>query len=188
MSSSGTLLTDLPSTNSSDGDLVTKIMADMNLTKNQNNQMPMPAPPSSNQQHIITNSPNPNSTFQTSIDPSIPNTHLIGKNYPSTNDFAELMRNAPSYTSQQQDPSQGSPPARNIQSIINQFKQPIVVMIIIFIINTTVFNVIISHYIPQLIASTGEFTTLGLLFKSVTGGLLFWFVQSVLAPLLSVSV
>lgn len=187
MSNTGTLLTDLSSTPSSDGDLVNKIMADMNLqqgTPTHEMSQPMHSMIPSSPQMI--SNPNPNTTIQKSIDPSIPNTHLIGKNYPSPSDFAELMRNSTSYTevpAQTTTVSTGT--MKGLQYFINQFKQPIIVMIIIFIMNITAFNVIISHYIPSLISSTGEFTTIGTLFKSLVGGLLFWFFQNVVSPLLS---
>ena len=88
MASAGTLLSDLDGKTpvfNKDDDLVNKILADMNIPSQSN---PVMNPPSGNGR--IIHSPNPNSTYQ-SIDPNTATSHLIGKDYPTPADFANLM-------------------------------------------------------------------------------------------------
>ena len=91
MASAGTLLSDLdskPPTMSKDDDLVNKILADMNIPSQSNPIMNAP-PPSGNGRVI--NSPNPNSVYPVAIDPGTATAHMIGKDFPTSADFAQLM-------------------------------------------------------------------------------------------------
>jgi hypothetical protein len=127
-------------------------------------------------------------------DPATANAHMIGKDFPTSADFANLMH-APSYGGspygqQNQQQNQQQPTlidyARgNIYSdIIGQIKQPLLVAIIIFLVSLPILNVLIGHYIPSLLRIGGDLTTVGLVLKSMIGGFLFWFIQKVLVPLM----
>lgn len=65
----------------------------------------------------------------------------------------------------------------------SQFRLPILVSIVIFVMSLPAVNVLIAHYIPYLIRASGEISTLGQVAKALTGGLLFWIVYKVIIPL-----
>ena len=188
MASAGTLLSDLDGKTpvfNKDDDLVNKILADMNIPSQSN---PAINPPSGNGR--IINSPNPNSIYQT-IDPSTATSHMIGKDYPTPADFANLMHSqqyaGSSFASVQQAPQQPTlieTKGNMYSDIISQIKQPLLVSIIIFVISLPIINVLIGHYIPYLLRIGGDLTTVGLVVKSLLGGFLFWFIQKVLVPLM----
>lgn len=210
---SGTLISDLDSrTPDTDGDLVQQILADMN-TPSQNNPIQQPTsmpPPASNGRMI--NSPNPNTIYPQAVDPGTATAHMIGKEYPTPSDFSSMMTHGygPNAAAHMPMPAGGMAPANYgaapgmyppqqqpqlvqmnrggnwYSEVVSHFKQPLLVAIIIFIINLPIINVLIGHYVPALLRVGGDLTTAGLLVKSLVGGLLFWFIQRVLAPLVAV--
>ncbi len=199
MATAGTLLSDLdskpPVLSNKDDDLVNKILADMNLPSSSNPIMNAP-PPSGNGARMIS-APNPNSTYPVSMDPATATAHMIGKEYPTTADFANLMH-APSYShggsmyapvSQQMvapQPTLVEPTHVNIYAeVLSQVKQPLLVAIIIFLVSLPIINVLIGHYLPSLLRLGGDLTTVGLVVKSLVGGFLFWFIQKILVPLMA---
>ena len=199
MASAGTLLSDLDGKSpvfSKDDDLVNKILADMNMPSSSNPIMSAPPPPSGNGSRMI-QAPNPNTVYPMATDPSIATAHLIGKEYPSTADFANLMH-APSYSHggsayASVAPHQMAAPPTLVETkgnfysdILVQIKQPILVAIIIFLVSLPILNVLIGHYVPSLLRIGGDVTTVGLAVKSAIGGFLFWFIQKVLVPLMAV--
>lgn len=200
MASAGTLLSDLdtkaPVFNNKDDDLVNKILADMNIPSQSNPVMNSPPPPSGNGRVI--SSPNPNSTYPMAMDPGTATAHMIGKDYPTAADFANLMH-SPQYShggSQfapvlqqmpQQQPTLIESTKGNMYSdIISQIKQPLLVAIIVFIVSLPIVNVLVGHYFPSLLRIGGDLTTAGLVVKALIGGFLFWFIQKVLVPLMAV--
>jgi hypothetical protein len=200
MASAGTLLSDLdtkaPVFNNKDDDLVNKILADMNIPSQSNPVMNSPPPPSGNGRVI--SSPNPNSTYPMAMDPGTATAHMIGKDYPTAADFANLMH-SPQYShggSQfapvlqqipQQQPTLIESTKGNMYSdITSQIKQPLLVAIIVFIVSLPIVNVLVGHYFPSLLRIGGDLTTAGLVVKALIGGFLFWFIQKVLVPLMAV--
>lgn len=201
MASAGTLLTDLDSKSpaSGDDDLVNKILADMNSSGSnpiiQGGNMGggnLPPPPSGR----VISSPNPNTIYPHSSDPSVATAHMIGKDYPSPGDFATLMSNgyapSPQLIAQTQQAMQqpvlaqlGGKPTW-YSDILNQLRQPILVAIIVFIMSLPIINVLIGLYMPSFLRPGGDLNTLGLVFKSLGAGVLFWFIQKVLVPLVAV--
>lgn len=201
MASAGTLLSDLDSKApvlNKDDDLVNKILADMNMPSSSNPIMnaQAPPPPSGNGSRMI-QSPNPNTVYPMASDPATATAHMIGKEYPSTADFANLMH-APSYSHGGSNfagimPQQMAPPPTLVETkgnfysdILAHIKQPLLVAIIIFLVSLPVLNVLIGHYMPSLLRIGGDVTTAGLVLKSAIGGFLFWFIQKVLVPLMVV--
>jgi len=192
MATAGTLLSDLdsksPVMNNRDDDLVNKILADMNVPSQANPVMNAPPPPSGNGSRVIS-SPNPNTVYSQAIDPATATAHMIGKDYPTPADFANLMHSqamshggsqfasvAPQQVLQQ--PTLIESTKGNMYSdIIAQIKQPLLVAIIIFIVSLPVINVLIGHYIPSLLRIGGDLTTAGMVVKALFGGFLFWFIQ-----------
>jgi hypothetical protein len=197
MAQAGTLLSDLDSKSpvfNKDDDLVNKILADMNVQSQSNPVMNSP-PPSGNGRVI--NSPNPNSTYPMAIDPGTATAHMIGKDYPTSADFANLMHspqfthggsqfaNVPQHIVQQ--PTLVESMKGNMYSdIMSQAKLPLLVAIIVFIVSLPIVNVLIGHYLPSLLRIGGDLTTAGLVVKALVGGFLFWFIQKVLVPLMAV--
>lgn len=195
MASSGTLLSDLEGKGSGgDEDLVKRIFADMNMGSQQN--------PASQGSMIM--SPNPNSTTSMSMDSAPATSHVIGKDHPTPADFAAAMHSVPRSQDAQMGPPPPSPqgnwgapytqpqqqyveaPKKNIYAqLASELKIPIFVTMLVFLFSLPFINVLFSHYIPSLVKSTGDLTTVGLLVKSVVAGLSFWLIQRVVAPLVS---
>lgn len=200
MASAGTLISDLdgrtPATGA-DEDLVQKIMADMNLS-GQNQIMgggggAMPPAPSGRAGPIM-NAPNPNTTYPQAVDPATATAHLIGKSYPTPADFAQLMSNgyAPAMQPQPLPQPQPQPQLANLlgkgnwyNDIVKQLRTPVLVALIVFIVSLPVVNVMIGHYVPSLLRAGGDLTTVGLLAKSAFAGALFWTIQNILVPLVA---
>ena len=191
MSSSGTLISDLDSSPSLDGDLIKRIMADVNSS----GVLPPPAPAPS----INVNSP---STFQHTMDTVPATAHIIGKDHPSSGDFQAAIQQG--YASQGPMPMMGppmqqaawqppqqmpmqipEPPRKWSTFIFDELKMPILVSLLVFIFCLPILNVVIANYVPYLVKSTGDLTTLGLVLKSLLAGSTFWILQRIIVPLLS---
>ena len=202
MATAGTLISDLDGKTpviNTDDDLVSRILADINQPSPGNPAMsPSASQPPASMGRVI-NSPNPNTTYPVAIDPGTATAHIIGKDYPTASDFANLMH-SPSYShggSQfapvgqpmmtQPAPTLISSVKGNMYSdILSQVKQPLFVAIVIFLINLPIINVLIGHYLPSLLRMGGDLTTAGMLVKASLGGFLFWFIQKIVVPLMSV--
>lgn len=209
MATAGTLLSDLDSKQplENDGDLVQKIMADMNLSQGSggNSMMPaaIPPAPSARAMHAQ-NSPNPNTVMQHTMDGAPATAHLIGNQHPSPADFAALMPNqgmfgppglggGSPYMQHQQ--MQAPPVPQYVEeegwlksskaSILREMKTPLLVAIIIFVVSLPVINTMIGIYFPRLLRIGGDLTTIGLALKAFCGGLFFWVLQRVLVPLVA---
>ena len=208
MSSAGTMLSDLNSSApDGDNDLVQRILADLNTTESPSNPVfqggggSSGAPPCPGSNGRVISSPNPNTTYPLAMDPATATAHLIGKSFPSSADFATMMGQG-NQGGQGQGGQGGqwqggapAPPAPMLTQLtqgkgflmdtINQFRQPILVALLFFIISLPVVNVMVAHYMPSLLRAGGDLTTLGLLAKSVLAGALFWIIINILAPLVS---
>ena len=200
MASAGTLLSDLdgkPPVFNNDDDIVKKIMAEINQPSPSNPVMMHPMPtPAMNHAQMMPQQPNPNTTFHMSSDPSTATAHMIGKDYPTNADFANMMR-GPMYPqgSYGQMPPQMMGPAPTLVDTLKgnmytdlfiQMKQPIIVAIIVFLVSLPAINILIGHYLPSLLRVGGDLTTMGLMVKAGVAGFLFWFIQKVLVPLMMV--
>lgn len=204
---SGTLLSDLDTggnTNSNDGDLVQKILNEMNSGGAAPAQVA-----------------NPNTTIQHSIDAAPPTAHMIGGEHPTNADFAAMIYGGRQQQGQQQQGQQQqgqqqqfqqqpqqqqpypymhssqnmwnppSPPPPIVSSgkswttgVFSELKTPILVSILFFVFSLPLVSVLFSHYLPGLVKATGELTTVGLLLKSLLAGFFFWILHRVIAPLL----
>jgi hypothetical protein len=195
MASAGTLLSDLDSRTPAGGDedLVHKILADMNTPSEKNPVIQPPPNPGMDAARRMISSPNPNTTMPHNMDPTTPTAHLIGRDYPTPADFASMMSAtggygyAPVTPQQMPQPTLAAPPKSNwYGEIVGQFRQPILVAIIVFIISLPAVNILVGFYLPSLLRAGGDLTTMGLLVKSLAAGTLFWFIQRVLVPLMAV--
>jgi hypothetical protein len=187
-----TLLSDLDSAGpSEDGDLVQKILSEMNGS---------PAPPANQ----IINAPNPNTVAPRVMDSGPATAHIIGGSHPTPADFAAAMHQQNSMAampsmpmaSQQAawapvapSPMPGAyapkPQKSWITRISEEIKLPLFVVVLVFVFSLPVINVLFAHYLPSVVKPTGELTTIGLLIKSVAAGSSFWILQRVVVPLLS---
>ena len=191
MSDAGTLLSDLDGARPSDGDLVDSILSDLNQS-NSSGQGNMPPPMGVRGQ--MQNVQQLQSSFPTATDPAVPTAHLIGHDHPTPADFQRMMSTAQGPVpfnarapQMQQQPEKYKEPEKNWQGQwIDELKQPILVAIIVFIITLPAIHLLVNHYIPSLLNPGGNFTTMGNLSRAVAAGLLYWILQRVIAPLLSI--
>ena len=202
MAAAGTLLADLDGQSGSDGDLVQKILSDMSIPTSSQRSAPPPLPA----QAPIYQQMGP--TSQVSMDSQIPRSHMIGNEHPSPADFASAMGSSHGPMGGMQGmqgmqamqgmgmqmpgmpmglPGMGmQEPSKNLYGrILEELKVPLVVAILFFVFSLPPIRVLISHYIPSFIKSTGELQTTGLLAVSGVVAATFWLLQRVIAPLLS---
>jgi hypothetical protein len=209
MAAAGTLLADLDTQTGGDGDLVQKILSDMNIPTGGGGERRAAPPPLPAQTPIYQQQMSANSTQQLSMDSRIPQSHMIGNEHPTPADFASAigpMQSVPGlsamgYAQQQQHFPQNpyaqggqnaqmaggyETPSKNLYGrVLEQMKVPFVVALLFFVFSLPPIRVLIAHYVPSLIKQTGEFQTTGLALVSLLTGVTFWVLQRVIAPLLS---
>jgi hypothetical protein len=212
-SGAGTLLADLDTqSGGGDGDLVQKILSDMNIPTGGGGERRAAAPPPlPAQTPVYQQQMSANSTQQLSMDSRIPQSHMIGNEHPTPADFASAigpMQSMPGlsamgfaqqqqqhfpqnpYAQQHQQNSQMAggyeAPSKNLYGrVLEEMKVPFVVALLFFVFSLPPIRVLIAHYLPSLIKQTGEFQTTGLAVVSLLTGVTFWVLQRVIAPLLS---
>lgn len=202
MSSAGTLLSDLDSRSSSnDNDLVEKILADMNGGggggggggSGNSVQMPsrgMAPPPPPLPMQGPPGVPQGNTTFPMAADPMTSQAHVIGRDHPTPGDFAAAMHGVPrsaegeSWSGNARGGEYDEPKKNWYARILEDAKIPLVVAMLFFIFSLPAINVVIAQYLPTLVQSTGQLSTLGMGAKSLIVGGSFWFLLRVVAPLL----
>lgn len=197
MASAGTLLSDLDGQGApgNDGDLVQKILQDMSATTQRAAPPPPPMPAQQPQYQQM-----PTTVSPLTMDSRIPTAHVIGNEHPTPADFAAAMAGMnnvrpheqslmgapvgtmPGYTTT---PTY-EPPAKNMYGrILDELKVPFVVALLFFVFSLPPIRVLVAHYIPMFIKPTGDFTVVGLGITSLVVAVTFWFLQRVIAPLLS---
>lgn len=206
MATAGTLLSDLQGSSNQDGDLVQKILSDMNIpTGSGSKSLPPPLPGNT----PFSPSQMATSTQPMTMDSRIPTSHMIGNEHPTPADFAAAMvganrapemympansmvpgayANALASMAPQSASSSGFDlPGKNVYGrILDEVKIPFVVALLFFVFSLPPIRVLVSHYIPSLIRNTGEYQIPGLLLVSAIVGLTFWVLYRVVAPLLSI--
>ncbi len=196
MSSAGTMLDELDASPASphDEDLVKRIFAEMNSPSGGN---PIQMPPAPSARAMSGGQLPPiNSLTSLTMDPSPATAHVIGSQHPTPADFAHAMHGMPMMMPQQQQyqqPMMQMAPAAaqggflsNLSgfSLTREFKTPLLVALIVFVVSLPMINTMIGLYLPSLLRMGGDLTTLGLVVKSLVGGALFWILQRVVAPLI----
>jgi hypothetical protein len=194
MSQAGTLLSDLESSpgSGSDGDLVNQILADMNSAPTMANpppQQPMNLPPPAGNRMAMQQAPQMQQNFPQASDPAVPTAHMIGREHPTPADFNAMMMGS-AYTPQEQQvyrqPQPVEAPTKNWQAQwADEFKLPILVAIVTLLVTLPAVNLLVSHYAPKLLRPGGDLNVYGLVVRSLLAGGLFWFLQRVVAPLVS---
>jgi hypothetical protein len=195
MSSAGTMLDELDASSGSphDEDLVKRIFAEMNSPSGGN---PIQMPPAPSARAMSGGQLPPiNSLTSLTMDPSPATAHVIGSQHPTPADFAHAMHGMPMMMPQQQQQYQQQPMMQmapqggffsNLSgfSLTREFKTPLLVALIVFVVSLPMINTMIGLYLPSLLRMGGDLTTLGLVVKSLVGGALFWILQRVVAPLI----
>jgi hypothetical protein len=204
--------------NVTDGDLVQKILSEMNGGSN----APLPSgggliqpPPAigmgggGNTMGMIP-APGPNSLTPHTMDNGPATAHMIGNSHPSPADFAQAMYGAgrpggggqqmhsamegmqgqndyASYGEERRPQQAPKLPAKKswTTKILNEFRIPFFVVIIVFLFSLTVINFLFAHYLPYVVKPTGELKMIGILIKAIAAGAFFWLIQRVIVPLLS---
>jgi hypothetical protein len=157
-------------------------------------------PPPAARMAMQQNAPMP-SAYPNAADPSVPTAHMIGKDHPTEADFQRMMMAAqgplpynamaPQMQGMAAPPAPSPPPSyeepkKNWQGQwIDELKQPLLVALVLFVVTLPAVNLLVSHYAPSLLRPGGDFTTIGLVARSVLGGVLFWILTRVVAPLVS---
>ena len=205
MASAGTLLSDLGEggPQGGDGDLVQKILQDMNAPTQSSSfgAGQRPPPPPLPQQQPIYQQQMAGSTAGMAMDSQIPTSHIIGNEHPTPADFAaamagmsaqrpsEQMLMPGAYAAplqQQMVPQVYQAPSKNFYSrVLEEVKVPFVVALLFFVFSLPPIRVLIAHYIPSFIRPTGDFTVVGLGAVAAIVGAFFWILHRIIAPLLS---
>jgi len=194
MAAAGTLLQDLDGSSGGDGDLVQKILADMNIPSGGGSRPIPPAMPT------VTPMQHQQMANEMSMDSQIPSSHMIGNAHPTPADFAAAMTGMASARPSEamlsgtplvampgvSAPTTYEAPSKNIYSrVLDEVKVPLVVAFLFVLFSLPPVRILMAHYVPRFIKQTGEFNMMGLVFVAGLNGLTFWLLQRVIAPLLS---
>lgn len=184
--------------NEIDMNLVHSILSDANIPSTNNPVMQQHY--GQGQGHVpVMNAQQQYTTYPNAADPVVATAHMIGRESPTQGDFQRMMMqpaptpipyNAVSndtylkYDNGQQNMSSG--PVKNSHGKwIDEFREPILVAILAFIITLPAIKVLVSHYAPSLLHPGGEFTSMGMVVRAIAAGALFWFLKQVVVPLLT---
>lgn len=157
----------------------------------------------------VISAPGPNSLMPHTMDNGPVTAHMIGNSHPTPADFAQMMAReggggqvyaapqggdggvaagAANYTSGSGVPApraSGGGRKSWLSRIMDEFRAPLLVVILVFVFSLPVVNFLFAHYLPRMVKPTGELTLVGLLVKSAAAGAAFWTLQRVIVPLLS---
>lgn len=199
MANAGTLLSDLDGKApiAGDGDLVNMIYQDMNQGDTRPG-MPSGAAPGGVQGPMMPMGPPQQSNQHYQMDPGPPTAHIIGGQHPTAADFAHMVQSSGSWSdSGQQQQQQNAHLAAQIAAMqsSNQGKAwskylseearvPLLIAILVFVVNLPFLSVLVAHYAPWMLKSSGDMNLYGQLSKSLLVGLLFWASNRVILPLL----
>lgn len=203
MAEAGTLLSELDGAQSTDRDLVDSILSDLNQPSGANPMVQMsggamaPPPPQGPRMPMQQAPPAPN-MYPRSSDPAVATAHLIGRDHPTEADFQRMMMAAQgplpfnAMAPQMQQMAQVAPPQpleepkkNTTGQWIDELKTPVLVAIVFFIMTLPAINLLVAHYAPQLLRSGGDFTTAGMVARALAAGAVFWVLQRVIAPLVT---
>lgn len=127
------------------------------------------------------------------MDPGVPAAHMIGSQAPSAADFANMMHSSAPVMQQawpqqaiMQQPSHYQQQKNSTWSWLKEEgKIPAMVALVIFVMTLPAVGVLFAHYAPSLLKPGGDLNTLGMATRAALGGVAFWVLQRVVAPLLS---
>ena len=205
MANAGTLLSDLDGKApiAGDGDLVKMIYQDMNSG---NDMRPGTAPLGGIQNGPTNPMPPPQSTQHYQMDAVPATAHIIGGQHPTSGDFAQMLQSsapgfaaggswgaAPGVSSQQgashaqiaaQIASMQASQGKAWSNLIGEeMKTPVLIAILVFFVNLPFLSVLVAHYAPWMLKSSGDMNLYGQLSKALLVGMLFWGANRVILPL-----
>jgi hypothetical protein len=70
-------------------------------------------------------------------------------------------------------------------SFAEELKTPILSAILVFCVNLPFLSVLVAHYVPWMLKSSGDMNVYGQISKALLVGLLFWGANRLLLPLLA---
>jgi hypothetical protein len=206
MANAGTLLSDLDGRAplSGDGDLVKMIYQDMNSGQDSRPGLPSGMAPGGVQGPMMPMPPPQQSTQQYQMDPGPPTAHIIGGQHPTSADFAQMLQSstpgfaaggnwASSSGSDNSQQAQLAAQIANIQAnqgkawgnlIGDELRVPILIAILVFVVNLPFLSVLVAHYAPWMLKTSGDMNMYGQLSKALLVGALFWGSNRILLPLL----
>jgi hypothetical protein len=203
MANAGTLLSDLDGKApiAGDGDLVKMIYQDMNSG---GSSAGMGSPMGGIQSGPMNPMPPPQSTQNYQMDTVPPTAHIIGGQHPTAGDFAQMLQSsAPGFAAggnwagaglPQQGPTQAQIAAQIASMQLNQgkawssyigdeMKAPILIALLVFFVNLPFLSVLVAHYAPWMLKSSGDMNLYGQLSKALLVGAMFWGANRVILPL-----
>jgi hypothetical protein len=207
MANAGTLLSDLDGKApiAGDSDLVNMIYKDMNSSEIRPG-IPSGMAPGGVQGPMMPMPPPQQSTQQYQMDPGPSTAHIIGGQHPTSADFAQMLQSStPGFAAggnwaaapQEQGYSQGQAHlAAQIASMqANQgkawsnylgieLKTPILIAILVFVVNLPFLSILVAHYAPWMLKSSGDMNLYGQASKALLVGLMFWGANRIILPLL----
>jgi hypothetical protein len=141
------------------------------------------------------------STQQYQMDPNPHTAHIIGGQHPTSADFAQMLQSSsPGFAAAgnwgKPEVSQQSQLAAQIASIQasqgkawsnyigDELKTPILIAILVFLVNLPFLSVLVAHYAPWMLKSSGDMNIYGQLSKALLVGGLFWSANRIFLPLL----
>ena len=204
MANAGTLLSDLDGKAplSGDGDLVKMIYQDMNAGQEMRPGTPSAMAPGGVQSPMVPMPPPQQSTQQYQMDSTPHTAHIIGGQHPTAADFANMLQGStPGFAA---GGNWGSSGGQNPQAqlaaqiaalqasqgkawsnyISDEMKVPLLIAILVFVINLPFISVLVAHYAPWMLKSSGDMNVYGQLGKALLVGVLFWGSNRIILPLL----
>ena len=210
MANAGTLLSDLDSKApiAGDSDLVNMIYKDMNSSPG----IPHGGIPHGGAQGgpmggmqsgpMIQMPPPQSSTHPNQMDAMPPTAHIIGGQHPTSADFAQMLQSSsPGFAAggnwanvaPQSNHAQIAAQIASMQAsqgkawssfITDEMKVPILIAILVFIANLPFLSVLVAHYAPWMLKSSGDMNMYGQASKALLVGILFWASNRIILPLL----
>lgn len=209
MANAGTLLSDLDGKAplAGDGDLVKMIYQDMNSGQDSRPGIPSGMAPGGVQGPMMPMPPPQQSTQHYQMDSGPPTAHIIGGQHPTSADFAQMLQSstpgfasggnwANSSASASESPSQQAQLAAQIANIQasqgkawgnligDELRTPILIAILVFVVNLPFLSVLVAHYAPWMLKTSGDMNMYGQLSRALLVGALFWGSNRILLPLL----
>jgi hypothetical protein len=156
--------------------------------------------------------PPPQSTQHYQMDPTAPTAHIIGGQHPTAGDFANMLQSsapgfpaggnwaaapAPNSGSSGVSSASHAQLAAQIASmqasqgkawsnyIGEELKTPILIALLVFFVNLPFLSVLVAHYAPWMLKSSGDMNLYGQLSKALLVGALFLGANRVILPLVS---
>jgi hypothetical protein len=198
MANAGTLLSDLDGKApiAGDGDLVNMIYQDMNQGDTRPG-IPSGAAPGGVQGPMMPMGPPQQSNQHYQMDPGPPTAHIIGGQHPTAADFAHMVQSSGSWVDSGQQQQQNAQLAAQIAAmqssnqgkawskyLSEEVRVPLLIAILVFVVNLPFLSVLVAHYAPWMLKSSGDMNLYGQLSKSLLVGILFWASNRVILPLL----